>query len=81
MKYFQVDENILSYLYMHHICFKLTTSMCKKHELMKNDFHTISIIKLWDGKFVMKGPSSQFFCELIWFHKSEKWLMIGNQGE
>jgi hypothetical protein len=27
--------------------------MCKKMNLWNNDFQTISIIELWDGKFVM----------------------------
>ncbi len=36
-----------------HMCFKHTTSMCKSMNPWKNNFHTISINKLWDGKFVM----------------------------
>ncbi len=46
-------ENISSYLYVHHTCFRCTTSMCKNPNLWMNDFHMIFIIKLWGGKFVM----------------------------
>jgi hypothetical protein len=39
---------------MHHICFKNIWHLCVKNmNSWKNDFHTISIIKLCDGKFVM----------------------------
>lgn len=40
---------------MHYICFKHITFMRKKHELMKNDFHAIFIIKSWDKKFMIRG--------------------------
>jgi hypothetical protein len=38
---------------MHHTCLKTFDICVQKHKLMKNGFHTISIIKLCNGKFVM----------------------------
>jgi hypothetical protein len=38
MKYFQMVENNSSYLYVYHAHFKYTTSMCKKHQLMNDQF-------------------------------------------
>jgi hypothetical protein len=36
----KVDENISSYLYMHHLCFKCMTSMlmCETYKPMKEQF-------------------------------------------
>jgi hypothetical protein len=39
MKYFEPLENISSYLYMLHMCFKHMTFMCKKHKFMKEQLH------------------------------------------
>jgi hypothetical protein len=58
MKYFQLLQNIAFYLYVHHMCFKHITFVCKKHKLMKLFFGTIFIIKSWDEKFVMHAYSS-----------------------
>ncbi len=33
-----LDENISSYVYMLHMCFKDMASMCKKYKPMKNKF-------------------------------------------
>ncbi len=38
MKYYQVVNNISSYLYVHHMGFGRMTFVCKKHELMKEQF-------------------------------------------
>jgi len=38
MKYFQLLQNIASYLYVHHTCFKCITFVCKKHKLMNFSF-------------------------------------------
>jgi len=35
---FQIFENISSYLYVYHLCFKHMTSECKKHELITKQF-------------------------------------------
>jgi hypothetical protein len=35
----------------------------KNPNLWKNDFHMISIIKLWDGKFVMLANKGKFIFE------------------
>jgi hypothetical protein len=38
VKYFQMVESISSYLYVHHICFRCTTSMFEKPKFMKEWF-------------------------------------------
>ncbi len=51
MKYLIVNENISSYLYMFHTCFRQTTSMLRQYKPMKKN--TTTIAKLWPKKFVM----------------------------
>jgi hypothetical protein len=38
MQYFEMDENMSSYLHVHHTCFGHMTFMCKTHELVKEQF-------------------------------------------
>jgi hypothetical protein len=46
-----------SYKSVFQMCFQCMILMCKMYELWMNKFCTISIIKLWDVKFVMLvGP-------------------------
>jgi hypothetical protein len=53
MKHLQIlHENSSSYLHVLRVCFRHMTSMCKIYECMKNEFHTISILKLLNEKFV-----------------------------
>lgn len=41
-------RNISLYLYIHHMCFKCTTFLCKKHKFMKKWFlHTKNSQMLW----------------------------------
>jgi len=44
----KMDEIVLSYLYMFHMCFKYITFVCKNYELMKNEFYIIFITNSWD---------------------------------
>jgi hypothetical protein len=54
-----VVENISSYLYM--FSMHVTWHLCVKNSnSWNNDFHTILIIKLWDGKLVMKSIGKIF---------------------
>jgi len=42
-----------SYKFMCQMCFQCTISMCEMYELWMNKICMISIIKLWNVKFVM----------------------------
>jgi hypothetical protein len=51
MKDLIVNENIPSYLYMFHMCFKQIISMFKQYKPMKKN--TTTIAESWPKKFVM----------------------------
>ncbi len=53
MKYFQVVENISSYLYVHHSCLKHMTFVTNKHKPMKKCFSHNFHYQTWDENFVM----------------------------
>jgi hypothetical protein len=55
----KMDEIVLSYLYMFHMCFKYITFVCRNYELMKNEFYMIFITKSWEAKFVMYRLKNQ----------------------
>ncbi len=57
MKYSQSFENLI------YMCFRRMTSICKKMNSWKNDFHMISTIKLWDEKFVMSWTKHYRSCK------------------
>lgn len=49
------------------MCFQSTILVCEMYKLWMNEFRTISIIKLWDAKFViMYFIVIQFFCCWPW---------------
>jgi hypothetical protein len=48
-----------SYKSMCQMCFQSTILVCEMYKLRMNKFCTISIIKLWDVKFVMQSVKLQ----------------------
>jgi hypothetical protein len=68
MKYFQPLEKISSYLYVHHVCVLDAQHSCAKNKnSSNNDFYTNSVIKLEDGKFVMKRTKKIYFFPFIFW--------------
>jgi hypothetical protein len=51
MKDLIVNENISSYLYMFHMCFRQITSMFRQYKPMKK--YATTIAELWPKKFVV----------------------------
>jgi len=50
--------HINSYKFMCQMCFQCMILMHEMYELQMNEFCMISIIKLWDVKFVMMGENA-----------------------
>jgi hypothetical protein len=79
MKHVQIlHENSSSYLCLLHVHFRHMTSMCKIYECMKNEFHTISILKVLNEKFVefmhIDFLNAILPCETLWSCKTQTLL-------
>jgi hypothetical protein len=56
------------------MCFQSTILVCEMYKLWMNEFRMISIIKLWDAKFViMYFIVIQFFLLLTMNYDNLKW--------
>jgi hypothetical protein len=60
MKYFQPLENISSYLFMFHMCFRYMTFMCKKHKFMKEQFSHNFLYQIVGREICHEHPTTSY---------------------